>query len=76
MFNTETLADALLARAEFCDGTCPPPNYDDIGCPLRFVYDAIENVFQPIGLRPFVADPDIATWQSLITRELVITGDL
>lgn len=70
--NVETVANDLLIRAEFCDGHIDPPEY---GNGFRFVVDSIRDTLKthPIA---YAVDSEAAMWQSLLTREVLLTGGL
>lgn len=70
MFNID---DALLMRAEFCGGYIEPPK--DYKCSY---YELMNNIEIVVGRIPmlYCENPELAMWQSLLTREVILTGGL
>ena len=72
MFDIETVADDLLARAEFCGGFV---GYQDAMYECKSTFEAINEVIGKVTI--WCDDTNgVAEWQSLLTREVLLTGGL
>ena len=66
------IQDALLMRAEFCGGFSNRPEY-----PVAYVevFNSMESVIG-VKLHYYCDGAEAAMWQSLLTREVLISGGL
>lgn len=73
MDNIETVADELLLRAEYMEGHLTYEEYTSVSlAPVFFT------IAQTLGATParWINAPELAMWQSLLTREVILTGGL
>ncbi len=69
-----TIEDALLMRAELCDGSITFNDIKDEDYYVNDCFRAIEAVLNRVDA--YCDNPDGALWQSLLTREVLLTGGL
>lgn len=71
MMNVETVTNDLLVRAEFCHGSI---GYAEANYEIKPLVEAIEEVC--IKCICWIDHDEKALWQSLLTREVILTGGL
>lgn len=69
--NVETVANDLLLRAEFCHGSI---NFAEANYEVKPVVDAIQDIC--VKWVSWINNDEKALWQSLLTREVLLTGGL